>query len=220
LTVNETINAASLEQLIEWWSLGAPPAWAESTHLFLDKVASALRRAGPGGVRFLKSQAEAESATKRKYLAIASLVAIKLADEDVIGYALGAFRSADPGWKEASLDWFVSLKHFPLKRSEVERLLAAGGETQAGAMLYLSHAYPAEAARILGDGLRSSEKWVRGTAASEAGFRNIRELRTQVAGLLDDEDAYVARAAQIGIEMLDLYDRYPEDRPLIDDDKE
>jgi hypothetical protein len=106
----------------------------------------------------------------------------------------------------------------PLKRSEVERLLASGDELQAAAMLYLSHAYPVEAAGILGDGLRSRDKWVRGKACSEAGFRNIRELRGEVASLLDDEDAYVARSAHIGIEMFDLKARYPEEWPVTDDD--
>jgi hypothetical protein len=104
-----------------------------------------------------------------------------------------------------------------LKRSEVERLLASGDELQAAAMLYLSRAYPADAAGILGDGLRSRDKWVRGKACSEAGFRNIRELRDAVARLLDDEDDYVARSAQIGIEMFDLNALYPEEWPSIDD---
>jgi hypothetical protein len=169
-------------------------------------------------VKFLKSQAEADGGGKKKYLAIGSLVARKIADDDVIGYILTAFRNPDPVWKAAALDWFISIKHFPLKRSEVELLLASGDEFQATAMLYLSHAYPADAAGILGDGLRSRDKWVRGKACSEAGFRNIRELRAQVAALLNDEDAYVARSAHIGIEMFDLKERYPGEWPSIDDD--
>jgi hypothetical protein len=218
LTVNETINSAKVGQLIEWWNLNEPPAWANSTHLFLEKLVSALRRVGPEGVQFLKTQAEASGSTKKKYLAISSLVGGKIADDDVIGYTLTAFRNPDPIWKAAALDWFISIEHFPLRRSEVELLLASGDELQAAAMLYLSRAYPADAAGILGDGLRSRDKWVRGKACSEAGFRNIRELRAQVAALLNDEDAYVARSAQIGIEMFDLKARYREEWPSIDDD--
>ena len=85
-------------------------------------------------------------------------------------------------------------------------------------MLYLSRAYPADAAGILSDGSRSRDKWVRGKACSEAGFRNIREIRDAVARLLNDEDDYVARSAQIGIEMFDLKALNPEEWPLIDDD--
>ena len=80
-------------------------------------------------------------------------------------------------------------------------------------MLYLSRAYPADAAGILGDGLRSRDKWVRGKARSEAGFRNIREIRDEVAGLLDAEDDYVSRSAEIGIEMFDLKALHPEEWP-------
>ena len=218
MTINETISSAKVEQLIEWWNLDEPPAWANSTHLFLEKLVSALRRVGPEGVQFLKSQAETDGGAKKKYLAISSLVARKIADDDVIGYILTAFRNPDPIWKAAALDWFISIKHFPLKRSEVERLLASGDELQAAAMLYLSRAYPADAAGILSDGSRSRDKWVRGKACSEAGFRNIREIRDAVARLLNDEDDYVARSAQIGIEMFDLKALNPEEWPLIDDD--
>jgi hypothetical protein len=218
LTVNETINSAKVEQLIDWWSLDEPPEWASSTHLFFDKLASALRRVGPDGVQFLKTQAEADGSTRKKYLAISSLASRKIADDEVVGYILTAFRNDDPGWKEAALHWLISIKHFTLKRSEVEQLLSAGGELQAAAMLYLSRAYPAESAYILSDGLRNADKWVRGTAATEAGFGNLRELRAQVAGLLEDEDRYVARSAQIGIEMFDLKAQYPEEWPSINDD--
>ena len=51
-------------------------------------------------------------------------------------------------------------------------------------------------------------------------LKNLRELRIHVARLLDDEDAYVARSAQIGIEMFDINDRYPGERPESDDDEE
>ena len=204
LTANETINSASVEQLIEWWSLDERPAWAESTHLFLEKLASALRRVGPEGVQFLKNQAGAEGSAKKKFVAITTLVGLKIVDEDVVAYILSAFRDAHPGWKSAALGWFTAIERFRLNRSEVEQFLVSVDELQAAAMLYLSHAYPAEAARILGDGLTSPDKRVRGTAATEAGFQNIRELRARVAGLLDDEDDYVARSAQIGIEMFDL----------------
>jgi hypothetical protein len=218
LTVNEIIHSATVEQLIHWWHLDEPPKWAASTQLFLDKLASAMRRVGPEGVQFLKTQSGAQDDTRKKFLAINSLVARKIADEDVIGYILSAFRKDHPGWKASALDWFTSIKHFPLKRAEVEPLLTADGELRAAAMLYLSQAYPAEAAEILGDGLRSRDKWARGKACSEAGFRNIRELKDEVAGLLEDEDEYVARSAQIGIEMFELRVRYPEERLLADDD--
>jgi len=115
LTVNETINSAKVEQLIEWWNLDEPPAWANSTHLFLEKLVSALRRVGAEGVKFLKSQAEVDGGGKKKYLAIGSLVARKIADDDVIGYILTAFRNPDPAWKAAALAWFISIKHFPFE---------------------------------------------------------------------------------------------------------
>jgi len=208
LSVRETINSATVEQLVEWWNLDDPPEWASETSLFLNFVAGALRRAGEDGVRVLKTEAALDSDTKKRYLAINSLAARKIADRDVVGYILAAFHKDHPGWKARALDWLVSISCFPLERSEVESL-QQGGELEADAMRYLSNAYPDEAVTILSNGLRSTDKWVRGTACTEAGFRNIRELREQVAGLQNDKDDYVARSAQIGVEMFDIAGRSP-----------
>ncbi len=203
MTINERIQSASVEELIEWWNLKEPPEWATSTHLFLDKVAGALSRVGPKGIAFLKTQAELEDDTKRKYLAVMNLADSRFADRDVVRYLVSAFRKEHPGWKEVALEGFVSINDFPLARSDVEQLLDVCPE----AMVYLTHAYPSEAVRLLREGLRSDDHSIRGKACTEAGFRNIAELRDEVAALLHDKDDYVARSAQIGCEMFELFAR-------------
>jgi hypothetical protein len=200
MTVNERIQSATVEELIEWWTLEEPPDWAKETHLFLDKLASALSRVGPKGTSFLKSQAETEHNSKKQFLAIYSLACRGVADADVIRYLFAAFRKDHAGWRDAALEGFVSVKHYPLARSEVEAVL----DVSAAAIVYMSYAYPAEAVELLRGGLRSRHHWIRGKACTESGSRNFIELRREVEQLLDDEDDFVARSAQIGCEFFKI----------------
>jgi hypothetical protein len=185
---------------MEWWNLEEPPEWASTTHMFLDKVAGALRRIGPKGIAFLKTQAELEEDSRRKHLALRQLAATKVADEDIVRYLLIAFHNDHLGWKEVALEGFVSINHFPLARDEVERLL----DVCAEAMVYLTHASPSETVRLLRRGLQSDDHWIRGKACTEAGFRNIVELRSEVAAFLHDKDDHVARSAQIACEVFEI----------------
>src|ERR1044072_5283610 len=206
MTINERIKSADINQLIKWWNREHPPQWAKSTHLFFDKVASAMSKAGPSGISFLKSQAESNN-DRRRYLAIRSLARKEVADDDVVGFLVRAFYEDHPEWKGFALVGLVSIEKFPLKRREVEELLNHSNKwVAAEAMVYLSQAHPDEAAAILREGLRSSSAIMRGHACSEAGFRNIRELKEEVGGLLKDEESYVARAAKIGRKMFETFD--------------
>lgn len=211
MNINERFRRASLTQLIRWWNGEETPGWAHETCLFLPKIANALSKIVPEGVEFLKRQARSDD-LQRHALALSCLSKKRIADEEIVCLLIDAFRrhrssepKADAGLKTLALNGLVAIERYPLGRAEVEPLLEHEDKwLGAAAMVYLSHAVPEEAVKILRAGLRSRNPIRRGQACTEAGFRKIRILRKEVATLLKDGNEYVARSAQIGCEVLNL----------------
>jgi hypothetical protein len=71
-------------------------------------------------------------------------------------------------------------------------------------MIYLCNAYPDEAVDFLRSGLQSKNPALRGNACTEAAFRNLHELKVEIEQLKNDSDEFVARSAQIAIDLFEL----------------
>ena len=211
MSLDQKFENVPVTQLMLWWNGEELPEWSKETGLFLHKTASALVRAGEGGIAFLRSQVESEDFRKR-YYALDKLAHPERADESIVQCLVKAFRSPPSdtpevlaGFKILALEGLVRIGSYPLERREVEALLENSDKWLAAeAMAYLSHAFEAEAVAILSAGLESNNPAVRGRACTEAGFRNIRPLKERVTSLLNDADEYVARAAQIGCEVFEV----------------
>ena len=209
--LNEEFKSASVSQLIRWWNGDDVPEWSKGMALFLQKTAHALSLAGSEGVEFLRTQVESKDVSKRA-IVLGKLADPRIADEKAAQYLVNAFSEKqsdepeiDSGFKTIALNRLVGISYFPLKRGEVESLLEHEDKwLAAAAMVYLSHAFECEAVEILRAGLESRNPAMRAHACTEAGFRNIRQLKEKVALLLKDDDTYVANAAQIGCEMFDI----------------
>lgn len=211
MRLNKELKYASVARLIRWWNGDEVPAWSRGMAQFLQKTAHALSLAGSEGVEFLRTQVESEDVSKRA-IALGKLADPRIADERSAQYLVDAFHEKqsnepeiDSGFKTIALNGFVGISYYPLKRAEVEPLLEHEDKwLAAAAMVYLSHAFEDEAIKILEAGLASRNPIMRGHACTEAGFRNIYQLKQKVALLLRDDDKYVANAAQIGYEMFDI----------------
>ena len=208
---NQEIQKASLPKLISWWAGENLPDWATATALLHEKVASALRRVGPNGIRFLKTQIESGDLRKRA-VALRALSNKETCDDEVVSFLIDAFRvssglerQAADGFKELAMNSLINIEQYPLDRSEVEPLLEHRDKYLAAtAMVYLSHAVPDETIGILRSGLRHANPIRRGYACTQAGFRNIHQLKHEVSDLLKDSDQFVSRSARIACEMFDL----------------
>jgi hypothetical protein len=211
MDINEEIRKASLPQLISWWIGKGVPTWANATALLNDKVAFALRRKGTDGIQFLKTQIDTKDIRKR-YLVLRALADKDTYDDEVVEFLINAFR-INPGYetgvadafKGVAMDCLVDIGEYPLDRSEIDALLEHKDKwLGASAMVYLSHAFPEETEKILKAGLNNANPKKRGKACTQAGFRNVKELKDDVRMLLKDSDDYVARSAQIACEMFDI----------------
>ena len=212
MDTRKIIQNASLEQLIRWWNGEEIPDWAAGSVLIREKIAPALRSSAEG-IAFLKSRTRSKD-VKEKQRALLFLSHKEVYDDEVKRLLADTFRNADNfetqlalAFKGFVLDCFVALDQYPFERYEVKPLLVCELKgTAASAMVYLSHAYPEEAVAILRAGLRSDNDYMQANACTEAGFRNIRELREEVAELRKSESWYIANSAKIGCEMFDLFE--------------
>jgi hypothetical protein len=211
----ETVNFP-LSQLILWWSGEEEPAWAKTSGMIRESVAYALRQR-PEGIAFLKSRLKSDD-LKERGKALWLLSRKEVCDEEIVSHLIEAFRNPEGreprirfAFKELALNGLMAVEQYPLERSEVEELLVCeAADTKAvaaKAMVYLSRAFPEDAIDLLRAGLRSANPMMRANACTEAGFRNVSELRIEVADLRKDPNDYVARSAQIGCEMFDLFER-------------
>jgi hypothetical protein len=211
MSLKEELDNASVGQLIRWWNGDEIPESAKTTFLFLEKTGGALSRAGLEGVEFLRTQVESDDVYKRA-LALKHLANPLIADERTTGHLVNAFRCDgfhEPetvvGFKILALDGLVRIEQYPFERDEIALLLEhEDTELAATAMIYLSHAYTEETIEILRAGLKSKNPRMRASACAEVGFRNIYQLKKEVAALLSDADVYVARAAQTGCFVLEV----------------
>jgi len=212
MSLKEELENASVAQLIRWWNGDEVPESAKTTFLFLEKTGSALRRAGLEGVEFLRTQVESQDVYKRS-LALKKLANPLIAGKRTTEYLVNAFRYDEfqepevlVGFKILALDGLVGIEQYPLDRDEIGLLLEHEEEALAAtAMVYLSHACPEETIKILRAGLESENPRMRGYACAEVGSRHIYQLKEEVAALLSDADEYVARAAQTGCEVLEIW---------------
>lgn len=208
MNINHQIRKASVPQLIRWWTGEEIPRWASTTSLFHQKVAAELSRRGSKGVQFLKTQARSGDIRKRSTV-LCALARKGSYDSEVESLFTEAFYNearlepeAALAFKELALNCFIRVGLFPLGRSEVELLLEHENRyVSASAMVYLSHKFQEEAINLLKEGLKSSNPIKRGRACTEAGFRNMSELRSEIESLLRDEDDFVARSAQIACDV-------------------
>jgi hypothetical protein len=208
MNINHQIRKASIPQLIRWWTGEEIPRWASTASLLHQKVAAELSRRGSKGVQFLKAQARSGDIRKRSTV-LCALARKGSYDSEVENLFTEAFYNEarlEPevalAFKELALNCFIRVGQFPLGRSEVELLLEhENRHVSASAMVYLSHKFQEEAIKILKEGLKSSNPIKRGHACTEAGFRNMSELRSEVESLLRDEDDFVARSAQIACDV-------------------
>ena len=208
MNINHQIRKAPVSQLIRWWTGEEVPQWASTTSLLHDKVASELSRRGSKGVQFLKAQAGCGDIRKRCRV-LCALARKGSYDSEVENLFTEAFYNEarlEPevalAFQGLALDCFIRVGQFPLGRSAVEPLLEHENRyVSASAMVYLSHKFQEEAIKILKEGLKSSNPIKRGYACTEAGFRNMSELRSEVESLLRDEDDFVARSAQIACDV-------------------
>lgn len=167
-----------------------------------------MSRRGSKGIQFLKTQARCGNIRKRSFV-LWALARKGSYDSEVESLFIEAFYNEarlEPevalALQEHVLSCFIRAGQFPLGRSEVEPLLEHENRTvSALAMVYLSHKFQEEAIKILKEGLKSSNPIKRGYACTEAGFRNMSELRSEVESLLRDEDVFVARSAQIACDV-------------------
>lgn len=211
MNINEEVQKASLAQLISWWMGQDLPEWANATALFIDKVTFALARKGSDGIQFLKTQVDSEDSKKRQ-LVLRALADKETYDAEVVKFLIDAFRinqsyesQVADAFKGLAMDCLVEIGEYPFDRGEVEPLLEHKEKyLSATAMVYLSHAFPEETIQILRAGLKSANPIKRGNACTQAGFRNIKELKDEVRELRKDPDRFVANAAQIGCEMFDI----------------
>ena len=215
MDINHQIRKASVSQLIRWWTGEEIPRWAGTTSLH-QKVAAELSHRGSKGIQFLKAQARPRDNRKRS-IVLWALARKGSYDSEVESLFTEAFyngASLEPetalAYKELALDCFIKAGQFPLGRSEVEPLLEhENGHVSASAMVYLSHKFQEEAVKILKEGLKSSNPIKRRHACTEAGFRNMSELRSEVESLLRDDDEFVARSAQIACDVFIVNNNRP-----------
>lgn len=200
------IRQASLSQLTHWWSDGVPDS-AESTVRFRIWVVNALVDR-PEGIAFLKHQLQSEN-LKKHFTALQDLTNRGILDQEVMGHVLKAFQAEEPILKLCALSCLRHLKQYSLRRDAVEELIALenilDGDLAAEAMLYHAEAFPESTAAILGRGLRSDNKYIRGTACDGAWENKVFELLPELNFLQDDPDVYVANEARTAVDMLRFY---------------
>ena len=193
--IYDAIRNAPLRRLLRWWDgTDPPPAGFEGE--YLDEVAYALARAGPGGVAALRHFLDAEDVPRRR-AALTFLAEPHLADEAIQAALMRAYRATDSSLQTTALWGFMHLGYFPLSRAEMEQQMRHGNErTAALAMCYLSRAFPSEAVALLRAGLQSRNPRMREYACDEVGDRRITVLSAALRPLLHDPDEDVAQAAR------------------------
>lgn len=195
------MDGASFDQLLDWWNAVDLPAWVDSRALFLDEVAYALTKCGADGVRFLKSYAR-DADFEKRISAVYFLADKKFVDDEVLQYLAETFALDNLRSKTLVLWGYIHIEQFPLSRDEAEKLMKHSDDRMSAlAMVYLSHAYPAETFEILKRGLSSPNPRQRQYACDEVGDRGIVALKDDVTRLLQDSDEDVRETARLNLEI-------------------
>src|SRR5262249_3981406 len=162
---HDQIRQASFAQLIDWWSEEVPES-IERKVRFRISVRDALI-AREGGIEFLKAQLGSDDLEKR-CRALRDLRGTAGSDPDVMEHVLEWINGDEPVSRVSALSFLRSIAHYCLSPDAVELVFLQtdilDGDLAAEAMLYLAEACPDRAVRILGAGLRSANKGIRGRA--------------------------------------------------------
>jgi hypothetical protein len=190
------IDHASFDDLKAWWQSGSPDwAGADENEMVMQEIAFALCGYGRDGIELVWSDVRSTIREKRR-AALSSLAWPDVAPPGLLDDLSAAFLDDDRLLKTDALWGFIHLRAYPLHRVDVEAIVHGSDERlSALAMVYLSYAFPDERIAILRQALHSPNPRHREYACDVAGDEGLTELHDEIAGLCDDPDIDVRRAA-------------------------